>query len=278
MVFLLLAILSSALVSIVMRLSTDRAQYKLGMLVANYATCLVLSLLYTGMEGILPATPSLLQTFLLGGTNGVLFLASFVIFQYNVQKNGVVLSSVFMKLGLLVPLVLSVFCFSETPTCMQGIGFALAIAAILLINAGPTAGKRGGGVYLVLLLLLGGSADAMSKVFEEVGDSVLGDSFLLYTFAVALLLCIGCLLYKRQRIGKNELFYGVLIGLPNFFSTKFLLAALGDIAAVIVYPTYSVATILTVSLAGVFLFRERLRARQWAAVGVILISLVLLNL
>ena len=278
MIFLLLAILSSALVSIVMRVSADKVRHNLGMLAANYATCLVLSLLYTGADGVLPAVPALLQTLLLGGLNGFLFLASFIIFQYNVQKNGVVLSAVFMKLGLLVPLALSALCFSEMPTLLQGIGFALAIAAILLINLGPTEGARGGGIYLVLLLLLGGSADAMSKVFEEVGDGALGDSFLLYTFAAALLLCIGCLVYKRRRIGKAELLYGVLIGIPNFFSAKFLLAALGNVAAVIAYPTYSVATILVVSLAGVCFFGERLRVRQWAAVGVILVSLALLNL
>lgn len=46
----------------------------------------------------------------------------------------------------------------------------------------------------------------------------------------------------------------------------------------IVYPTFSVATILAVTLAGVCLFKERLRPRQWAALAVILVALVLLNI
>ena len=85
-------------------------------------------------------------------------------------------------------------------------------------------------------------------------------------------------LYKKERIGKNEVFYGLMIGVPNFFAAKFLLKALESVAAVIAYPTYSVATILTVTLAGVLFFKEKLGKRQWLAVGIILVAVVLLNL
>ena len=53
--------------------------------------------------------------------------------------------------------------------------------------------------------------------------------------------------------------------------------ALGHLPGVIVYPTYSVATILVVTLAGVCLFKERLRRTQWLALSVILAALVMLN-
>ena len=45
MIYLLLAILSSAMVSIVMRLSTNRVQNNVAMLVMNYLMCLVLAAL-----------------------------------------------------------------------------------------------------------------------------------------------------------------------------------------------------------------------------------------
>ena len=63
--------------------------------------------------------------------------------------------------------------------------------------------------------------------------------------------------YKQQRIGRAELLFGLAIGIPNFFSAKFLLAALNTLPAVIVYPTYSVATMLAVTLAGALFFREK---------------------
>lgn len=70
----------------------------------------------------------------------------------------------------------------------------------------------------------------------------------------------------------------MLIGIPNFYSSKFLLWALVDVPAVIAYPVYSVGTILVVTLAGVALFRERLEKRQWLALGMILTALVFLNI
>jgi multidrug transporter EmrE-like cation transporter len=47
---------------------------------------------------------------------------------------------------------------------------------------------------------------------------------------------------------------------------------------VIVYPTYSVASLLVITLAGIFLFREKLPVRQWIGLGIILPALALLNL
>ena len=64
----------------------------------------------------------------------------------------------------------------------------------------------------------------------------------------------------------------------DFFSSKFLLGALESLSAVIVYPVFSVGTILTVTLAGVLLFRERLEKRQWIGMLLILAALVLLNI
>ena len=86
------------------------------------------------------------------------------------------------------------------------------------------------------------------------------------------------MIWHKERPGKAEFLYGALIGIPNFFSSKFLIAALKDVPAVIAYPTYSVATILIVTLAGVFIFKETLSKRQWYALIAILVALVLLNI
>ena len=83
--------------------------------------------------------------------------------------------------------------------------------------------------------------------------------------------------YKKERPGKWELLYGLLLGIPNYFSARFLLRALERVAAVIVFPTFSVGTILVVTLTGVLLFKERLGKRQWVAVAAILAALILLN-
>ena len=278
MIYLLLAILSSAMVSIIMRLSTNRVKDNVAMLAMNYFMCLALAAGYTGMGQLFPVVDTLAATLGMGLVHGALYLASFVLLQHNVKQNGVVLSATFMKLGLLVPMVVSVLLFGEKPELLQIAGFLTALAAIVLINLEKDSTVMGSKVGLILLLLGGGAADVMSKVFEELGDTGLSDQFLFYTFLVALALCVGLMFWKKQRVGGGELLWGLLIGIPNFFSAKFLLRALKDVAAVIAYPTYSVATMLVITLVGVLIFREKLGKRQWIALGIILVALTLLNI
>jgi len=277
MIDLILAIISSALIAVIMRISSRRVQGRIGMLAANYLTCLFLGAWYAGFRLFPADAPGLAVTAGMGAVNGILYLAGFMLLQYNTRKNGVVLSSVFMKLGLLVPMVLSIFLFGEIPTLLQWTGFLLAVGAILLINYEKGTSLSGAKLPLILMLLAGGLGDAMSKIFEVYGPGEQGDLFLFYTFVGAFLLCLLLIIRNKEGFDKFALLFGVLVGIPNFFSAKFLLMALGELPAVIVYPTYSVATILVVTLAGIGLFGERLKKKQWLALVVILVALIMLN-
>ena len=275
MFYLFLAICSSVGVSLVMRLSAKRAKGSLCMLAVNYLMCLFIALCFTGVRNIAPALPGLGQALVLGAVNGIFYLASFVIYQRSVAKNGIVLSSTFMKLGLLVPIAVSVIW--EVPTIVQIIGFLIALVGIVLITGSKDDSARFS-PGLILLLVLGGSANAMSEIFEEVGNSDLSSQFLLYTFGAAFLLCMVLAILNKEKPNRYTLFYGLLIGIPNYFSARFLLLSLGSVPAMIAHPTYSVVSVAAVAVMGVCAFRERLSKRQWLAMGLILVCLVLLNL
>lgn len=275
---LLLAIVSSALVSVTMRFSETKIKNNTAMLAVNYVMCALLAWAYTGFNSWFLSGTGRQSTVIMGWINGILYLAGFVLLQRNIRVNGVVLSATFIKLGLLVSMAVSVIFFGERPEIWQWAGFVLAVAAIVLMNYRSGEGKAGNMAGLLLLLLAGGGGDAMSKIFEELGNPVHSGHFLLYTFLVALALCISLCRIRGEKLGKWEWIFGLLIGIPNFFSAKFLLGALKDIAAVVVYPVYSVSTILTVTVTGVLVFREKLEKKQWLALGMILVALVLLNI
>ena len=278
MVFLCLAILSSCTIALLMRISANKVTAKLSMLSVNYLICSLLGASYAGFDLICPDVSGFSTTVALGVVGGILFLVSFMLLQWNTAKNGIVLSSVFMKLGLLVPMILSVLVFHELPTWTQITGFCIALIAIVLINAKK---ENSGGRFrweLLLLLLMGGGADAMAKVFEVLGPTALSNQFLFYIFAVALVLCVALVVYKKERPGIRELLFGAAIGIPNFLSSKFLLRSLADLPAVVVYPSFSIATMLITTLAGVFFFKERLLKLQWLALTAIIAALFLLNI
>ena len=178
MIYLILATLSSMLVSVLMRMSEKHCRGGMGMLAANYLVCSGLSLAFSGSFDLFPAENSLIAALVMGGINGILYLAGFVLLQWNIRTNGVVLSATFMKLGVLAPTLLSILAFGETPGAAQMIGILAAVSAILLIQGKDKQeiGSIGG---LALLLLVGGGGDAMSKVFEELGSSA---SRLIFSF------------------------------------------------------------------------------------------------
>jgi len=280
MIYLILAIVCSVAITIIMRISTDKVKGNRSMLAMNYLMCFALGIANTGLDSLFPSSPALGATIGFGAVNGALFLGGFSMLQFCIKRSGMVLSSLFMKLGLLVPMVISIVLFREYPSAVQWLGFILAVAAIIMINSGSDTKEKGSrfGFSLIALLLLGGSCDGTNKIFEELFPAELSAQFLLYTFAFALIYCLVLVIKDREKPGKAEVFFGLIIGIPNYYCSRFLLLSLSHVPAVIVYPSFSVATILFVTLFGIFAFREKLTARRWVALGIIAAALILLNM
>lgn len=277
MIYLLLAICSSAAIAVIMRISADKVKANISMLAANYVVCTFLGAAYAGFSVVPTKTEGFPVAVGLGVIGGFLYMGGFVLLQRNTAKNGIVLSQIFMKLGLLVPIAVSVLFFKEIPTWLQVIGFCIAVIAIILINLKRDVKSAGFSIGLILLLLVGGGGDAMAKFFEVLGNPALDDQFLMYIFFTAFVLCLLLALGKKERPGKMDLLFGAIIGVPNFFSSKFLLGALMQLPGVVVYPTFSVGTILVVTLIGVLVFKERLVKLQWIVLIAILVALIMLN-
>jgi len=163
MLYLILAVLSSMLVSVVMRLSQQKCQSRLTVLAMNYVMCSVTALLFMN-RSLIPQGEGSGFALGLGVVNGVLYLGSFMLLQYNVRINGVVLPSTFMKLGILVPTLMSMLVFGERLTALQCGGLAAAVAAIWLIGSEKGQGKAKSIGWLLFLLIGGGLADGGSKI------------------------------------------------------------------------------------------------------------------
>ena len=103
------------MISVIMRISARTVRGNISMLATNYLICLLLGAFYAGFHLLPVRSAGFSVTAAMGAFNGILYLAGFMLLQHNTRKNGLVLSSVFMKLGLLVPIVLSVFLFP--PVC-----------------------------------------------------------------------------------------------------------------------------------------------------------------
>lgn len=280
MIYLLLAIASSAMVSVCMRVSEKHVHNTMVMFTANYAVCLIISRFYMGNIRLFTAESGVAIAAGLGIASGLLYLVNFMLLQRNIRDNGMVLSSASMKLGaVLIPVLAAVLIFREAVQWLQMFGVVFALLAILLMNmekGSVTQGNKKAG--LMILLLVSGLTDTMANIYDKTGVEALKNHYLFYTFLAALCLAFVMALLKKEPVKAPDILAGVLLGIPNYYSARFLLLALGQVSAVIVYPVYSVGTIIIITLIGLLVFHERLNKQKTVALLLILISLVMLNI
>lgn len=189
-----------------------------------------------------------------------------------IRENGAVLSSAFAKLGIVIPVTASILFLGEIPTLFQLVGIVLVIVAIWVINSEGDRGcgrrrRMGSAGLLLVLFVVSGMADGMSKVTERIGERRFDALFLFYTFLTALVLTVVLAFLEQQRtrrkIGKMDFLSGVAVGFPNYFSTSLLLASVSRLPAFIVYPSFSVGTILVVSFVSVLVLGTNQPETDW---------------
>ena len=182
MFYLLLAIASSTMVSVSMRLSEKRVKNDMGMFIANYLTCVLLSCAFLG-SSLLTAGAGFGSAVLQGGFSGFLYLASLFFMQENMHHNGIVLTSAFSKLGVLVPTLMAIVVFRERPEVLQLLGMVVALIAISIIYFEKGAFSQGNKKALLLItLLVSGASDSMANIYDKTGSAAFKDHYLLFTF------------------------------------------------------------------------------------------------
>ena len=288
MVYLIIAVLSSASMAIVLKIFQKQKGNRYGIILGNYLTCVLLSFL------LMPEKHALLSpdpiTLLCGIAAGVLFVAGLVSMQSSIAVNGAILTSAFSKLGLIVPLLISAVFFGDRIRILQIPGIVLIFLSFWLIlfdkdsikkqQSGIGSGRKP--VLLLAVLLACGFADAMVKVFEHVGKREEDQLYFLILFAAAALITCFLMYMEYRKTGKKlsgkEFLAGILVGIPNYFSSALLLQALTGLPSFVVYPCFCAGTLLLVTVVGAAFFRERPGKRAWAGLAVIVLALVLLNL
>ena len=284
MVALILAIVSSASMTLVLKLFRGQSGNRFGILLGNYLTCVVIALLSIPRKSMLWTGSE--TTALLGIIGGGFFVAALVAMQTSVRVNGATLTAAFAKLGLVVSLLVSVFWFGERPGVMQLIGIVLVLCALIVMHTGPkddeVRTKKTSLGLLLLTLLTGGCGDGMAKVFDQLGNGGENVLYIFWVFFTSCVLTALLAIWEKRRTGKRivlkEFAAGIAVGIPNYYSSYLLLVALNRLPALLVFPTFSTGTILLVFLFSTLFFRERPTRRQLLGILLIAASLVLLNI
>ena len=86
------------------------------MFLSNYAVCILLAILFGLRVNTSAFSEGVIFPIGMGLISGIMYLVNFILLQVNINRNGIVLSTTFMKLGVIVPTIMAVVVFHETLT------------------------------------------------------------------------------------------------------------------------------------------------------------------
>lgn len=154
----------------------------------NYFAAIIVSIVMAMAENV--AFTSWKAGLAVGVPAGICFFLSFIYYQISVRDSGAGLAGMFGKLGILMPMLMSLVLWKEFPTIVQTGGILLAVCAILVVSLGGNVKQGTFHSALLLLFLFGGMAEFSNKLFQKYGLSLEKSYFLLIVFSVAFLVSL----------------------------------------------------------------------------------------
>ncbi|MEA1883540.1 MAG: EamA family transporter [Thermotogota bacterium] len=277
MTYLILAILCSSSIALIFKFSETSNMNRFLVTTSNYLIAFTTSLILIFVEG----TPWSFFSFWLGSLAGVFFFLSFYLYQRSVRESGASLSGAFGKMGILIPMILSVIIWNEMPALIQWIGIGLALLSIILVNLPSKREKKTFHIDLIFLFVFGGMAEFFNKIFQKYAvQSSDKNVFLFFVFFSAFIISLSFSLLKRNRkkFKIKDFLTGLAVGVPNLFSSFFLIMSLDYIKTAVVFPIYSAGSIMLITLASTIFFGEKLKVKEKLSIVVTIIALILVNL
>jgi len=281
---LILTIVCTTSIGVIIKLAETRTSERLTMLLFNYIVAtLVSSILVfmggsgTGGDGGVVFSLSKASA-MLAPVAGFIFALNFFLIILAIKKRGVALPVSLMRLSAVVPVAASLIFFGEKPGWMQVLGMIGALVAAVMMSVSFRGGEmiKGRGneskfilaLSSIVLLFCFGLADLSMKLFERLGDTSEKPLFLAVLFGCAGISVLVVMIARRVRIRAIDVVWGIVLGVPNYFSSWFLVGALSELPSYIVFPSVTAVTVMLIAFIGRFAFGEGIG--KWGIVGIVL--------
>jgi drug/metabolite transporter (DMT)-like permease len=224
-----------------------------------------------------------IHTLLFGIGLGLLFVVSFFAFAKAISYAGTGLATTSSRLSVIIPIVLSIIIYNETPSEFQIVGFVFTVVTFIFFYFSISDGHKSGDGILKYILLLAvligiGINDFSMKIFKNWKPVHEEPFFIFFVFSSALVYSIIYIIIKRIKIIKHTAVWGLVLGVPNVFSTIFLLGALAFLPAILVYPLINVGIIIFTTLLAFVIWKEKLNRWGVLAIASGLLAIIFLSI
>ncbi len=280
--YLILSALCSILIAHLLKQTEVRELRTLNTLTVNYLVAFGVAMLVgVNQESGTELYNTTLYLFLFCGLVGMFFIGNFLVFSKSVHANGMGISIAAMRLSLLVPVLISIYFYSEFLTFAKITGIILVFGSLILLipkQSSIKIGSMNAGWLLLITFLLSGFADASLKIYEEDFSLQLNESMFmgLVFFGAFIIGLIICMVRSGPLIRSKEIILGAAIGIPNLYSAVFMIYALNDIDGAVAFPVVNVLIVSGGTFLGLFRWKDRVSTRQWIGIATALIAILLL--
>jgi uncharacterized membrane protein len=173
--------------------------------------------------------------------------------------------------------------YADLPNMYQIFGLVLTSITILLFyfsisTKGASQDNNKKFIYLLSILVGIGVADFFMKVFQENWNSTDKPLFLFWIFFFAFLITASVTLKQKKSFNNKTFVLGIIMGIPNIFSSYFLIEALKSFSAVFVYPFANLSIIIVTALLVKMLWKEEWNTYSRLALLSGLLSIILLSI
>jgi len=290
MLYLSLAVLCSVLLGFIFKLFGRFGVDSFQAIIFNYFTCVCCGWLHLGHFPIRTEnvhTPWMPYALALG----FVFISGFNFAALTVRYFGVTVSQIMQKMSILMTVPFAILVYGESSGWGKIVGFALALAAIVLVNwpsksEMPEKNTPHSGLLLMIPLLTWVIAGILEMLFLRVQKGQLADvgdpTFICTVFGTAgtiglLIASVGWLRGRLVFAWRNVL-WGIILGIPNYGSMLFILLALDTgLEGSFVFPVINVGIIVATTIGAVWLFQERLSKINWVGIALAVAAIGLIS-
>ena len=285
---LLLCVLVNTLIAVAFKSFVQYEVDTYQAIVVNYLTCVVIGSL-VAIE--LPFGTDALQSswFWYAVLLGCLFITGFNVAAFTIRYFGMTVTTVVQKMSLICSVAFAILLYAESAGFIKLAGVVLAMAAVILINFKPAiynTTRKNTAIYFLLpaaTFLFSGVVEIILYYVKAEGLSNDDLSFTTHCFAVAFLIGMAVLagMYAtgNARFAWRNVWWGVFLGIPNFFSIYLILTLLKHgVPGSVLYPVLNISVLVVVSLTGILFYTEKLSKTNFIGLAIALLSILAISL
>lgn len=281
MIYLLLSILFSTAINLVFRLFKKWSTDNLQAIVWNYFVCILCGyFLNPGIQFSDFNQDWSVYAFSLG----FLFVAIFFLMAKTAQEYGIAVSAVSAKMAVVFPVLFGIFIIAEPIFISTWIGILLSIVSVWFVTFADNNAEKGRHWWLPFLVFIGsGIIDLSLKLINWKFAGINEAHMAMSIFGIAAIVGLGVQFYrvaiKESRFEIKNIWAGILLGIPNYFSIFYLLKAINlpNMPAVVMFPVNNIGVVLLSTLFSVVLFKEKLSNKKLIGILFSILSIGLLT-